>query len=1212
VDAVTARTELRWLRVLLLDEVRAQLRRPAPWVFAAMYAALGVLLMIAAGGAFEGVQVGVGGGNTRVDSPYAMAGVSLSLSLFALMNVAAVAGGAACRDVEEGMFPLVYTTPIPRRVFLGARFLGALATCAVITAGIPVGLLIGAKLPWLEPERFGAWGVLNAVVPYFGWVLPNVVFAAALFFALAGLTRRMFPNYIGGVVLLVGYLAARSLIADLDNDVLARLLDPFGRSALTLQTRYWSPHERNTLLPWPVGWSLANRALWLAVGLGALGAASRMIRFDHDGWQLPRLRRRAPPDEAPTVDEADTVVPRTALRFDRAARAQQLVALSRRALRDVLGHRYFWAFVAASVLFQLLNAQVIGTLYGTDTWPVTYQVLEILESTLTLFVIVVLTFYAGDLVWQERDRGDAPLFDGLPLPDALPLVAKVLALLGVVVGLHATVPVVGVLVQLYAGYTSFEPGLYLASLGMSVIEWVPFVALTLAVHVIVNQKVLGHVLVVLLWVGLSFRQSLGFEFHLLWFGAHPGRSWSDMNGWGTALGPWALYQALWWAVGLALLVAARLMWVRGTDPGLRARLVEARRRLDRGASGTLAVAGVTVAVLAGVIVVQSAVVHPYFTGVDVTRAQVRYEQQYKDPWEDAPHPKVVSVDVVVDLYPDDGRVRSAGTLLLENRSGAPISRMLLSTPAMTGFAETRTELSLDRAATFGPEDADLGLREVTLDPPLQPGARATLSFTFDHVDRGFDNGGMNTTVVGNGSFVHSPLLIPGLGYERGQELADKAERRKYDLPERRRMLDLDDPVGRQRNYITDDGDRVDFRAVVSTDADQIPVAPGRKVDEQVVDGRRIATFVAERPILHFFAVLSGEWDVRRAEAGDTEVEVYFHPTHTYNVDRMIEATQESLAAFERRFSPFQYGQIRIVEFPRYATFAQSFPSNVPFSEAIGFVARIVDPDEDIDYPYYITAHEVAHQWWAHQVISADTQGATVLVETLAQYSALTQMEAKFGADHLHRFLRYEQNRYFEGRGVERDREVPLLRVENQGYIHYQKGGVVMYALARAVGQDRVDAALRTFLERWREQGPPYPTARDLYDHLRAALPEAEDLLRDTFERIVIYENHATSATATRNADGTWTVTMQLALEKRESDEVGEETELPFDESVEIGVFAGTREQREPLLVERRRLQGPEATVTVTVPSEPTLAGVDPNHLLLDQRRDDNLVAVTAE
>jgi aminopeptidase N len=40
----------------------------------------------------------------------------------------------------------------------------------------------------------------------------------------------------------------------------------------------------------------------------------------------------------------------------------------------------------------------------------------------------------------------------------------------------------------------------------------------------------------------------------------------------------------------------------------------------------------------------------------------------------------------------------------------------------------------------------------------------------------------------------------------------------------------------------------------------------------------------------------------------------------------------------------------------------------------------------VDMATYVGAHELGHQWWAHQVIGADEQGSTVLFETLAQYS----------------------------------------------------------------------------------------------------------------------------------------------------------------------------------------------------------------------------------
>ena len=50
----------------------------------------------------------------------------------------------------------------------------------------------------------------------------------------------------------------------------------------------------------------------------------------------------------------------------------------------------------------------------------------------------------------------------------------------------------------------------------------------------------------------------------------------------------------------------------------------------------------------------------------------------------------------------------------------------------------------------------------------------------------------------------------------------------------------------------------------------------------------------------------------------------------------------------------------------------------------------------MDYPFYITAHEVAHQWWAHQVMGGNVQGSTMMSESLAQYTALMVMKHEYG------------------------------------------------------------------------------------------------------------------------------------------------------------------------------------------------------------------------
>jgi len=462
-------------------------------------------------------------------------------------------------------------------------------------------------------------------------------------------------------------------------------------------------------------------------------------------------------------------------------------------------------------------------------------------------------------------------------------------------------------------------------------------------------------------------------------------------------------------------------------------------------------------------------------------------------------------------------------------------------------------------------------------------------------------------VVENGSFVNSSVL-PSFGYDPGRELALDRTRKKHDLEPKERMRDLDDPVGRSDNYISRDADWVTFEVVVSTSPDQIALAPGYLQREWEEGGRRYFHYAMDAPILNFFSFLSARYEVVRDSWNDVAIEVYHHPGHEFNLDRMIDGVKKSLDYFTVEFSPYQHRQLRILEFPRYSSFAQSFPNTIPYSESIGFIARV--EEDDIDYPFYVTAHEVAHQWWAHQVIGGNLQGSTVLSETLAQYSALMVMEREFGADQIRRFLSYELDTYLRGRSTERKKEVPLLRVENQGYIHYRKGSLIMYAIRDAIGADSVNRALAGFLETWKFQGPPYPTSRDLLGALLAETPDdLQTWVTELFEHIILYDNRATEAVARATGDGTYEVTLSFEAHKMRAGEQGEETEAALDDPIDIGVFD---DDGEPLYLERHRLDGSTSEITVTVEAEPARAGIDPYHKLIDRHPDDNEINVEIE
>jgi aminopeptidase N len=422
-----------------------------------------------------------------------------------------------------------------------------------------------------------------------------------------------------------------------------------------------------------------------------------------------------------------------------------------------------------------------------------------------------------------------------------------------------------------------------------------------------------------------------------------------------------------------------------------------------------------------------------------------------------------------------------------------------------------------------------------------------------------------------------------------------------------------------------DSDWVDAQITVSTEADQVPLAPGYTVSDEVKDGRRTIITRTEAPILNFFSLQSARYAIAKdvwtgANGQSVDLAVYYYPGHPYNVQRILAAMKASLDVYTEKFSPYQFRQVRILEFPAYERFAQSFASTIPFSEAIGFVQNFNDAEADqkIDLVTFVTAHEIGHQWWAHQVIGADKQGATMLDETFAQYSALLVMEKLYGKEQIRKFLKSNLDDYLRNRGTEAVEELPLDRVENQGYIHYRKGAVEMYWLKESVGEDKVNAALRKLLAKYAFKAAPFPSTTDFLSMLKEEVgAEHVQQIDDQFDRITLYDLKATDAKGKKREDGTYEVSFTVEAKKLYADGQGKETEQPLDEAFEVGAFTvepGKKgySKESVLDVERRPLKSGKQEVTLVLEKEPKLVGIDPFNKRIDRNSDDNLTPVTMQ
>jgi len=1188
-------------------ETRYQLKNPVFWVAAGLFFLFSYGFV-----ASDQVQIG-NGGNVHENSPYVLAQTQLIFTLFYMFVVTAFVANVVVRDDDTGFGPIVRSTRISKFDYLIGRFVGAFLVAALGFLAIPAGVWFGSLMPWLDPETLGPNRLGAYAFTYFALALPNILITSALFFALATATRSMMATYLGVIAFLILYTVISVSLRDQPQlDSITALADPFGFRPFIQATRYWTAAERNALLPDFAGDLMLNRLIWIGFSILCLAFAYWAYRFADKGMSKRKRKKQALAEivSGEAVSTAAPTAPLPAARHDRAAARAQLWARTRFEMKQVFKSPAFVVLIALGLFNSITGLWFGGDLFGTPTIPVTRALVPILAGSFAIIPLIIAIYYAGELVWRERDRKMHEIIDATPLPNWAYVVPKSAAVSLVLLATLAISVVAAILVQLLKGYHDLELGKYLLWYVLPVgYDVILFAILAVFIQALSPNKYVGWGIMVLYIVLESIASSIGLEHNLYIFGQSPDVRYSDMNGAGNYWrGAW-WFRLYWSAFATILLVLAHLLWRRGTETRLGPRLKRVPARL-RGPPGLIAAAALVVMIPTGIwIFYNTNILNEYRTKDEADEFAAAYEKKFL-AFERLPQPTISDVKLDVALYPAEQRAEVRGRYELTNLSGQPISDVHVR------LADRTLELRrLDfPGARLASADSKFGYRIYRLDRPMAPGEKRLLSFETRRWQRGFRNRGGDMRLVGNGTFLNNFELAPAIGMDRNGILQERTKRRKYGLPPELRPAKLEDLSATKKSYFGGGWTTADI--IVSTAADQTPIAPGRKLSDVVRGGRRVARFVSDAPILTFFSIQSARYAEAHRRHGGVDLGVYYHPRHGWNVERMLNALSAALDYYQANFGPYQFDQARIIEFPGYETFAQAFANTMPYSEAIGFVADNSDPDK-IDYVTYVTAHELGHQYWAHQIIGADMQGGTMLSETLAQYSALMVMKKLYGEDKIRQFLKYELDRYLRARSGEAIEELPLGRVEDQQYIHYNKGSLVMYLLQQRLGEDKVNRALRVLLQRYKFKGAPYPRSLDLIEALRAEAATAEEqaLITDLFERITVYDLKADAPTAVRRADGRWDVTVPVEAHKHYADGKGVERPARLDERIEIGLFTaepgrGAFDRKNVILMERRPIRDGRQVLRFVTDRKPTHAGIDPYNFYIDRNSGDNVSPVT--
>jgi ABC-2 type transport system permease protein len=1184
-------------------EVRGQATRP-------LIVVLVVLVALLAWGLSDGdVQISTGDSDTGgakawMTSEFAVARLLIVLvPLVYTFFVAVAAGMIVIRDDEERVGELLHSTPLSTREYVWGKWLAVVACFVAVLAlelvfhAIAQHALTGAE----EAELVGPFEIGNYLRPALVFAVPPIVLVAGASFLLGTWTRRPIPVFFLPAALLLACVFFLwswdpSWLRDMPlRDAALQWLDPTG---FRWMQRTWTDVDRGVELynEGSIGLDgafVASRVALVALGLLAVHVAERRVASTLRGASASAAGNR----------RTDAVVPpprpepssRSLASFAMTARppglVRGIVEIARVELRELASQPGLYLFVPL-ILLQTIGVSMsrVGPL---DTPMLSTSGLLAADQfdTLTLLVCLLLAFYTVESLERERARGLAPIHYATPVRSASILFGKSLAnsAVGAVILFAAFLACVVVL--LVQGTAPIEVAPFALLWGLLLIPtffaWSSFVT---AVHALARDRYAAYAAALAALAASGYRQARGDT------------TWaSNWNLWGTVtwsdIGPleldrpaFALNRALWIAVGIALTAfAVRIFPRRALDASSVVRRLRpaALARAVFGFSPFL----IAPCVLGGWLL----------RAVDEGRGGEAREELDEDywrknvaTWTDVEDPSIVELEIELDLDPRTSGMRVDGRYVLFNDEDEPMRRFALTPGAHC------EDLEWTLAGEPHEPDDRAGLAVFVPGEPLAPGATVEVGFRFhgrfpDGISK--NGGGAMEFVLPSGavltSFSASFLPLVGFAESRGVGEDNRHDPREYED---------DHHLGRTGSFLGNDAS-MRTRVTIRVPEEYAAHSVGELESETVAGGVRTAVWRSDYPV-EFVNVICGRWETARG-AGTA---LHYHRDHAYNVAEILEALDGARSRYSEWFFPYPWKELRVSEFAAHATYAQGFPTNISFSEGVGFLAKS-DPRARV--AFQVAAHEAAHQWWGNLLVPGAGPGGNVLSEGMANFSTILLVDELRGARERIEFCKRMETSYARGRQV--DSERPLVRLlgsrPGDTTVTYDKGAWVFWMLHQRLGRERSLAASREFLRRF-HHADDHPL---LQDFIATVEPFAEDVegyrefVEQWFEDVVVPEYELEEVAKRELEDGAWEVTARVtnAGTGRMPVEVCAARGARFDdegEREEDGESAGDAPYQD------RRITvvlgaGESESVRIECPFEPERVLVDPDALVLQLRRE---------
>ncbi|MDE3261496.1 MAG: M1 family aminopeptidase [Acidobacteriota bacterium] len=1199
----------RWAAVAR-RELSSALRRPSYWFL------FGILVLVAWGFSQGNVTISsgdatAGGERSHITSVFAQSMLqSVLITAMGAWFLAIGAGLVLIRDAEHRVGEVLHSTRLTVREYVWGSFAGAVVAFLVIW-----GLFLGASMGFnhllatgAHSPQIGPFVPGNYLVPAMLLGLPQIVFFAGVPFFLGAWTRRpivVFAFPVATLLVILGFLISWSP-SWLDPAINRALMlaDPSGFRWLNetfLKLDRGLDFYNAAPLPPDTGFLLSRIALagagLLAVEAAARNTARRLLRGDTDSLVIGfrRGRREAPSAvaQAGPVSSARTLG-ELAMRTDPPGFLTAAAAIGRVEVRELTVRAGMYLFVPL-ILYQSVSQALFALGPFDSPLLLTSGAMAARQfNTLSLLVCVLLLFYTVESLMKERAQRFAEIYRTTPVGTGAMLLGKTAGNVVVAAGILAVALIASAAVitvrQVLGDPVGFDLWPFLAAWGGVMVPtflfWTAFV--TAAFALFRNRyAVYGLGLAVLIYTVYRMNVGDALSWVTNWSAWNSMVFWSDMGAFsldGRAL----LLNRLLYLSLIPLLLALALKWLGRQE-------FDATRILHRLRPRAVLRSGVRLLPFAAAPAVLAAVL--FFggragdQGPDAEEARKDYWRRNTATWTDFRMPSVSHVDLDVDLEPAARNASVSGAYTFVNHRDHAYPELPITAGPWDPIAWT-----LD-GEPHEPENR-AGLYVFSPEEPLAPGGSLTVGFEYElQYPRG-----LSTRVGGRGQFIldsgvvltaFAPTFAPVPGYLPGIGVD---EDNRYD----QREYPDDFFEGETEPALGWGGRPFTTRIRITVPEEYTANSVGRLVSEELREGRRTVVWESDHPV-RLFNIVAGRYAV--AEGRGTAI--YYHPEHDYNVEEMSAALDAAREHYTEWFHPFPWELLKLSEFPAYAGYAQGFPTNITFSEGIGFLTK---SDPRSHAAFAVVAHEAAHQWWANILTPGRGPGGNMLSEGMSHYATILLHEEVHGDRHRIEFAKRIEDSYGDGRFVNSERSLVKTDGSRRGdnTVIYDKGGWVMWMLQQEMGRENLLAGLRAFIDAY-HAGSDFPVIQDMLAVLRefAPDPEAFDAFTAQWFFDVVAPEYRLSGVTKERAGRSWMVrgTVENAGTARMTIEVAATANERWSDAGD----AGTRTVVSPSYRDNRTsvelAAGGSAEFEIESDFDPERVLVDPDVLVLQLRRE---------